>query len=93
MAHLDADLGNAHGVDADLGGQLRDRLAILLDLEPSAIGDDDSFGDLGVDSMMRLELIALVEQRIGQEINEQDMPELMTIAQVLNYVSVLDQGS
>lgn len=75
--------------NGDLRDQLRDRLAILLDLEPTAIGDDDTFGDLGVDSMMRLELIALVEQRMGHEIDEQDMPDLNTLGQVMTYVSTL----
>lgn len=73
----------------DLRDQLRDRLAILLDLEPAKIGDDDSFADLGVDSMMRLELIALAEQRVGHEIDEKDMPNLGTLGQVMTYVSTL----
>jgi acyl carrier protein len=81
-------VSSVHG-DVELRDQLRDRLAMLLDLEPTVIGDDDSFADLGVDSMMRLELIALVEQRVGHEIREQDLPDLTTIGQVLSYVAAL----
>lgn len=71
----------------DLAAQVRERLAMLLQIEPESIGEDSEFADLGVDSMMRLELIALVEQHLGFEIPERDLGELQTIGQVLDYVS------
>ncbi len=69
-----------------LGEKLRERLALLLEIEPSSIAADELFGDLGVDSMMRLELVALVEQHVGQEIPERDLPTMQTIGDVLQYV-------
>ena len=69
----------------DLAAKLRDRLALLLELEPSAITPDHTFADLGVDSMMRLELISLVEQHIGFEVPEKDLPEMETISEVMRY--------
>jgi acyl carrier protein len=72
-----------------LSSRLRERLGILLDIDPTGIGDDTSFGDLGVDSMMRLELIALVEQHVGRELPERDLTYLGTIDQVIQYVGAL----
>ena len=71
----------------DLANQVRERLAMLLQIEPASIGDGSAFADLGVDSMMRLELIALVEQHLGFEIPERDLGELQTVGQVLDYAS------
>ena len=69
-----------------LSNQLRERLGILLDVDPASVGDETSFADLGVDSMMRLELIALVEQHVGYELPEREISALATIDQVVRYV-------
>ena len=74
--------------DLDLANQLRDRLALLLDIDASSIKNDVAFADLDVDSMMRLELISIVEKFVGYEIPEQDLPQLQTINHVLNYVGI-----
>jgi acyl carrier protein len=70
----------------ELAERLRERLSILLDVDRRTIHDDSSFTDLAVDSMMRLELIAMVEQHVGYEIPENDMPRLRDIRRVLEYV-------
>lgn len=72
-----------------LSTQLRERLGILLDIDPATVGDETSFADLGVDSMMRLELIALVEQHIGYELPEKEISALATIDQVVRYVGAI----
>ena len=72
-----------------LSSSLRERLGILLDLDPTGIGDETSFADLGVDSMMRLELIALVEQHVGRELPERELTNLGSIGQVIQYVGHL----
>lgn len=72
-----------------LSSRVRERLGILLDIDPNRIGDDASFADLGVDSMMRLELIALVEQHVGRELPERELNNLGTIEQVIRYVGDL----
>lgn len=69
---------------------LRERLAILLDVDPEEIQDDTPFADLGVDSMMRLELIALVEQHVGFELPEEDLGQLTTLDGVDRYVLALE---
>lgn len=70
----------------ELAERLRERLSILLDVDRKTIHDDSSFSDLAVDSMMRLELVALVEQHVGYEIPESDLPRLRDIRRVLEYV-------
>jgi acyl carrier protein len=72
-----------------LSSYLRERLSILLDMDPAGIGDDTSFADLGVDSMMRLELIALVEQHVGRELPERELTNLGAIDQIIRYVDAL----
>lgn len=72
-----------------LSNQLRERLGILLDIDPASVGDEMPFADLGVDSMMRLELIALVEQHVGHELPEKELSSLGTIDQVVRYVGSL----
>jgi acyl carrier protein len=69
----------------DLASQVRERLALLLEIDPGSIADESEFGDLGVDSMMRLELISLVEQHLGFEIPEGDLVQIQTISQVVDY--------
>ncbi len=71
----------------DLAGPLRSRLSLLLDIDPDSIGEATPFAELQVDSMMRLELISLVEQQVGYEIPERDLPELASIGHVLRYVA------
>jgi acyl carrier protein len=77
----------------DLATQIRERLSILLDIDPAGIGDEAELADLGVDSMMRLELIALVEQRLGYELPEQDLSRLTTISQIVRYVDLLQSAA
>lgn len=74
----------------DLAGRLRERLSILLDIPSEEVGDDTPFADLGVDSMMRLELVALVEQHIGFELPERDLGALATMRDVDRYVLALE---
>ncbi len=74
----------------DLAGRLRERLSILLDIPSEEVGDETPFADLGVDSMMRLELVALVEQHIGFELPERDLGALATMRDVDRYVLALE---
>jgi acyl carrier protein len=63
-----------------------------LDIDPVAIGDTTPFADLGVDSMMRLELIALVEQYVGRELPERELNNLGAIDQIIRYVDALSSS-
>ena len=77
-------------MDADsLADAIRSRLAILIDVAPDSIRDDTPFADLDVDSLMLLELVAIVEQHIGFELAEQDLSKFRTIADVRRYIDAI----
>lgn len=70
-----------------LADAVRNRLAVLVDVSPSSIRDDTPFTDLDVDSLMFLELVALVEQQIGFELPEEDLGKLGSINDLDRYVA------
>jgi acyl carrier protein len=72
---------------------VRNRLAILIDVPPSSIKDDTPFLELDVDSLMLLELVALIEQRVGFELPEEDLGRLRTLRAVQEYVAAVDGES
>ena len=71
---------------------IRDRLSSLLDIEPNEIQEDVTLDSMGVDSMMRLELIAYVEQLVERELPEKDLLDLVTIRHIVNYVAALQKS-
>lgn len=73
-----------------VGDLLRDRLSLLLGIPASEIRDDSRFEDLGVDSLMLLELVAVVEQAIRRQLVEEDIGSLGSIADVRHYVAALE---
>jgi acyl carrier protein len=68
---------------------VRNRLAVLIDVPPAAIGDETPFEELDVDSLMLLELVALIEKHLGFELPEQDLSKFKTIHDVERYVSLV----
>jgi acyl carrier protein len=73
-------------MDANIADVVRHRLAILVDVPPHTIDDTTPFEELSVDSLMLLELVALVEKHLGHEIPEQDLSRFRTIEDVARYV-------
>ena len=69
-----------------LADTVKNRLAILIDVPAASIPDDVPFSELNVDSLMLLELVALIEQHVGFELPEQDLRSLRTMADVERYV-------
>jgi acyl carrier protein len=69
----------------ELAETLRETVAILVMVEPEEVGLDTSFAELGVDSLGRLELIALVEQHLGKIVPEDQTPRLNTINEVVQF--------
>jgi acyl carrier protein len=72
-----------------LESELRDLVAMLLDVDPGQVSEGDSFAGLGVDSLMRLEIVAFVEHRIGRQVPEEQLPNLANIREVVSYVQSL----
>lgn len=73
----------------ELAETLRETVAMLVMAEPEEVGLDDSFTDLGVDSIGRLELVALVEQNLGRMIPEDRTPVLDTINEVVAFAGTM----
>lgn len=74
-----------------LDDALRERISLLLNCDVGEIQNDTTFEALELDSLMVLELVALVEQRVGHELPEEDLPGLLSIAHVEQYVEALEQ--
>jgi len=73
-----------------LADTVRNRLAILVDVPPSSIHDDTAFSELNVDSLMLLELVALIEQHVGFELPEDELRGLRTIRDLQRYVDAAE---
>lgn len=74
---------------ADLLISLREVVAMLLELEPEQIPSDQPLSELGIDSLMRVEIIALVEQSSGLKVPDEHLPELRTIDDIARYVDAI----
>ncbi len=71
---------------------IRDRLADILEIEPSAITEAASFGDdLGADSLALIELVEALEEELGERtvgfrIDDEDLEDLKTVRDAVDYV-------
>ena len=71
---------------------VRDRLADILEIEPSGISEGDSFqDDLDADSLALIELVEgleeeLAERTVGFRIEDEDLEDLKTVRDAVDYV-------
>lgn len=71
---------------------IRDLLADILEIEPSGIGESASFvEDLGADSLALIELVEGLEEELGERsvgfrIEDEDLEELRTVRDAVDYV-------
>jgi acyl carrier protein len=71
---------------------VRDRLADILEIEPSTINEADSFADdLDADSLALIELVEALEEELGERsvgfrIEDEDLEDLKTIRDAVDYV-------
>ena len=71
---------------------IRDRLADILEIEPSAITEGDSFADdLEADSLALIELVEALEEELGERtvgfrIEDEDLEDLKTVRDAVDYV-------
>ena len=74
---------------------VRDRLADILEIEPSEIGEGDSFADdLNADSLALIELVEAIEEElaersVGFRIEDEVLEDLKTVRDAVDYVSSL----
>lgn len=71
---------------------VRDRLADILEIEPSEVNEGDSFqDDLEADSLALVELVEqleeeLSERTVGFRIDDEDLEDLKTVRDAVDYV-------
>lgn len=71
---------------------VRDRLADILEIDPSEINEGDSFADdLEADSLALIELVEqleeeLSERTVGFRIDDEDLEDLKTVRDAVDYV-------
>ncbi|MEO7556576.1 MAG: phosphopantetheine-binding protein [Acidimicrobiales bacterium] len=71
---------------------IRDRLADILEIEPGAINEGDSFvDDLDADSLALIELVEALEEELGERsvgfhIDDEDLGDLKTVRDAVDYV-------
>jgi len=71
---------------------VRDRLADILEIEPSVISEGQSFvDDLDADSLALIELVEAIEEELserttGFRIDDEDLSDLKTVRDAVDYV-------
>ena len=71
---------------------IRDRLADILEIEPSRITEAASFTeDLSADSLALIELVEALEEELGERsvgfrIDDEDLEDLKTVRDAVDYV-------
>jgi acyl carrier protein len=71
---------------------IRDRLADLIEVDPSEIVETDRFvDDLGIDSLGLIELVESLEDELGERtvgfhIDDEDLEDLETVHDAVDYV-------
>ncbi len=71
---------------------IRDRLADILEMDPSAIAEGASFtDDLDADSLALIELVEAIEEELGERnvpfrIEDEDLEDLKTVRDAVDYV-------
>lgn len=77
----------------EIFGIIRDRLADILEIEPSAISEGQSFvDDLDADSLALIELVEALEEEladrtVGFRIEDEDLEDLKTVRDAVDYVA------
>jgi acyl carrier protein len=71
---------------------IRDRLADILEIEPAGILESSSFADdLDADSLALIELVEALEEELGERtvgfrIDDEDLEDLKTVRDAVDYV-------
>ncbi len=71
---------------------VRDRLADILERDPSTISEGQSFhDDLDADSLALIELVEAIEEELGERtvgfrIDDEDLEDLKTVRDAVDYV-------
>jgi acyl carrier protein len=78
---------------------IRDRLADILEISPSEIAESSSFADdLDADSLALIELVEALEEELGERtvgfrIDDEDLEDLKTVRDSVDYVYAKLEGN
>lgn len=78
---------------------IRNNLSDILEVTPDSISEGDSFGDdLGADSLALIELVEALEEElsertVGFRIDDEDLEDLKTVRDAIDYVMAKLQAS
>lgn len=74
--------------ESDLLAELREIIADIIDIDAEMIGDDTHFiNDLGVDSLLSLEVMVALERKYKIKLSEQDLKQMYSLRRVYELVS------
>ncbi len=71
---------------------IRDRLADILEIEPTTVSEGQSFAeDLEADSLALIELVEALEEELGERtvgfrIDDEDLEDLKTVRDAVDYI-------
>ncbi len=69
-------MSNANGIDQEV----RKLIADIIEIEPDKVEPDANLvEDLGMDSMMALEILASIEKKFRIRIPEEELPKITTL--------------
>ena len=75
-------------IETQIKDELKDMMAEIMETEPTEIKDDAQFvQDLGMDSMMALEILASLEKKYKIVIPEEDLLKFTTLNNTVEVVS------
>jgi acyl carrier protein len=89
---MTADAPNPSSLDrAAILGIVRDQLGEILEKNPNDIPEDESFTDLGADSLALIELVEALEEHLatysaGFHIDDEDLEGLLSVRDAVDYV-------
>ena len=69
-----------------LDAALRALFATLLEVDPSAVGDDDDFFELGGDSLLVIKLVARIRRTLSRELSPGDVFDHPTVASLARFL-------
>jgi acyl carrier protein len=94
-----ADAVNPSPLDkATILSIVREQLAEILEKNPDDIAENESFTDLGADSLALIELVEALEENLAQysagfHIDDEDLEGLLSVRDAVDYVAVKLQVS
>ena len=73
--------------EQDIRDKIKAAIAKISDIEVADIADTASFqDDLGLDSLVLLEISVEIEMQFGLEVNEEDLKQLQTVQDSVEFV-------